>query len=90
MCARHRWQPSRAPPLGSDIAQAPARGADLGLSIVRSAARAHGGHAQAQALAAGGLEFTINGARIWCGQGVFAHSLVKPGGLLKAKHSKAA
>jgi transposase, IS5 family len=32
----------------------------------------------------------IQGARIWCGHGVFAHNLVKIGGLLEAKHSKAA
>jgi transposase, IS5 family len=32
----------------------------------------------------------IQGARIWCGQGVFAHNLVKISGLLEAKHSKAA
>jgi transposase, IS5 family len=32
----------------------------------------------------------IQGARIWCGHGVFAHNLVKIGGLLDAKHSKAA
>jgi hypothetical protein len=50
---------------------------------VRSVACAHGGHAQAQALAAGGLEFTIDGARISCGHGVFAYSLVKICGLLK-------
>jgi IS5 family transposase len=32
----------------------------------------------------------IHGARIWCGHGVFAHNLVKIGGLLEAKHHKAA
>jgi transposase, IS5 family len=32
----------------------------------------------------------IQGARMWCGHGVFAHNLVKIGGLLEAKHSKAA
>jgi transposase, IS5 family len=32
----------------------------------------------------------IHGARIWCGHGVFAHNLVKIGGLLQAKHHKAA
>jgi transposase, IS5 family len=32
----------------------------------------------------------IDGARIWCGYGVFAHNLVKVGGLLDAKPSKAA
>jgi transposase, IS5 family len=32
----------------------------------------------------------IQGARIWCGHGVFAHNLVKIGGLLEAKHNKAA
>ena len=37
---------------------APARGAGLGLSIVRSVARAHGGDAHARALAEGGLEVT--------------------------------
>jgi len=31
----------------------------------------------------------IQGARIWCGHGVFAHNLVKIGGLLEARHSKA-
>jgi transposase, IS5 family len=31
----------------------------------------------------------IQGAHIWCGHGVFAHNLVKVGGLLEAKHSKA-
>ena len=34
----------------------PTRGAGLGLSIVRSVARAHGGDARARALAGGGLE----------------------------------
>ncbi len=37
----------------------PARGAGLGLSIVRSVARAHGGDARARALAEGGLEVTV-------------------------------
>jgi transposase, IS5 family len=32
----------------------------------------------------------IDGARIWCGHGVFAHNLVKIGGLLEARHHKAA
>ena len=32
----------------------------------------------------------LQGARIWCGHGVFAHNLVKIGGLLEARHSKAA
>jgi IS5 family transposase len=32
----------------------------------------------------------IQGARIWCGHGVFAHNLVKVSGLLEAAHSKAA
>jgi IS5 family transposase len=32
----------------------------------------------------------LQGARIWCGHGVFAHNLVKIGGLLEAKHNKAA
>jgi transposase, IS5 family len=32
----------------------------------------------------------IQGARIWCGHGVFAHNLVKIGGLLQAKHNKPA
>jgi signal transduction histidine kinase len=36
-----------------------ARGAGLGLSIVRSVARAHGGDAHATALAGGGLEVTV-------------------------------
>jgi signal transduction histidine kinase len=35
------------------------RGAGLGLSIVRSVARAHGGDAHARALAGGGLEVTV-------------------------------
>jgi signal transduction histidine kinase len=35
------------------------RGAGLGLSIVRSVARAHGGHAHATALPGGGLEVTV-------------------------------
>ena len=35
------------------------RGAGLGLSIVRSVARAHGGHAHATALPNGGLEVTV-------------------------------
>jgi signal transduction histidine kinase len=38
---------------------APTRGAGLGLSIVRSVARAHGGHAHARALPDGGLEVTV-------------------------------
>jgi transposase, IS5 family len=29
----------------------------------------------------------IDGARIWCGQGVFAHNLVKISGLIQAKHA---
>ena len=37
----------------------PTRGAGLGLSIVRSVARAHGGHAHARALPDGGLEVTV-------------------------------
>jgi transposase, IS5 family len=32
----------------------------------------------------------IDGARIWCGQGVFAHNLVKIGGLLQAKQQRPA
>jgi transposase, IS5 family len=32
----------------------------------------------------------IQGARIWCGHGAFAHNLVKVSGLLEAEHSKAA
>jgi signal transduction histidine kinase len=36
-----------------------ARGAGLGLSIVRSVARAHGGDAHAAALDGGGLEVTV-------------------------------
>jgi transposase, IS5 family len=32
----------------------------------------------------------IDGARIWCGHGVFAHNLVKIGGLLEAKQHPAA
>ncbi len=32
----------------------------------------------------------IQGARIWCGHGVFAHNLSKIGALLEAAHSKAA
>jgi signal transduction histidine kinase len=36
-----------------------AGGAGLGLSIVRSVARAHGGHAHARALPGGGLEVTV-------------------------------
>ena len=32
----------------------------------------------------------LQGARIWCGHGVFAHNLVKIGGLLEARHSNAA
>jgi transposase, IS5 family len=32
----------------------------------------------------------IDGARIWCGHGVFAHNLVKIGGLLEAKRQPAA
>jgi hypothetical protein len=32
----------------------------------------------------------IAGARIWCGHGVFAHNLVKLGGLLEVKHHEAA
>jgi signal transduction histidine kinase len=35
------------------------RGAGLGLSIVRSVARVHGGDAHAQALPGGGLEVTV-------------------------------
>src|SRR4030095_110641 len=38
---------------------ASAHGAGLGLSIVRSVARAHGGDAHATALAGGGLEVTV-------------------------------
>jgi signal transduction histidine kinase len=37
----------------------PTRGAGLGLSIVRSVARAHGGDAHARALPDGGLEVTV-------------------------------
>jgi signal transduction histidine kinase len=37
----------------------PVRGAGLGLSIVRSVARAHGGEARARALPGGGLEVTV-------------------------------
>jgi signal transduction histidine kinase len=37
----------------------PTRGAGLGLSIVRSVAYAHGGHAYARALPQGGLEVTV-------------------------------
>jgi signal transduction histidine kinase len=37
----------------------PTRGAGLGLSIVRSVAGAHGGHAHARALPDGGLEVTV-------------------------------
>jgi signal transduction histidine kinase len=36
-----------------------ARGAGLGLSIVRSVATAHGGQAEARALPGGGLEVTV-------------------------------
>jgi transposase, IS5 family len=32
----------------------------------------------------------IDGARIWCGQGVFAHNLVKVSGLLQAKQQRLA
>jgi len=32
----------------------------------------------------------IQGAQIWCGYGVFAHNLVKVGGLLEAKQRKTA
>jgi transposase, IS5 family len=32
----------------------------------------------------------IDGARIWCGYGVFAHNLVKVSGLLEAKQHKPA
>ena len=32
----------------------------------------------------------IDGARIWCGHGVFAHNLVKIAGLLNPEHHKAA
>jgi hypothetical protein len=32
----------------------------------------------------------IDGAQLWCGLGVFAHNLVKVGGLLKATQRKAA
>jgi transposase, IS5 family len=32
----------------------------------------------------------IDGARIWCGHGVFAHNLVKISGLLKARQQRAA
>jgi signal transduction histidine kinase len=44
--------------LGGRVAS-PARGAGLGLSIVRSVARAHGGDAAARALAGGGLEVIV-------------------------------
>jgi signal transduction histidine kinase len=37
----------------------PTRGAGLGLSIVRSVGRAHGGHTTARALPGGGLEVTV-------------------------------
>jgi signal transduction histidine kinase len=40
-------------------AASPTRGAGLGLSIVRSVARAHGGDAHARALPDGGLEVTV-------------------------------
>jgi signal transduction histidine kinase len=46
--------------LGGRVASASAvRGAGLGLSIVRSVARAHGGDAHARALPGGGLEVTV-------------------------------
>jgi hypothetical protein len=32
----------------------------------------------------------IDGAQSWCGYGVFAHNLVKLGGLLEARHHKPA
>ena len=32
----------------------------------------------------------IDGARIWCGHGVFAHNLVKIGGLQAKQHRQAA
>jgi hypothetical protein len=32
----------------------------------------------------------IDGARIWCGQGVLAHNLVKVSGLLQAKQQRLA
>jgi transposase, IS5 family len=32
----------------------------------------------------------LHGARIWCRHGVFAHNLVKIGGLLEAKHNTTA
>jgi hypothetical protein len=32
----------------------------------------------------------IQGARTWCGYGVFAHNLVKVAGLLEAKQRKTA
>ena len=32
----------------------------------------------------------IQGAKIWCGYGVFAHNLVKVSGLLEAKQRKTA
>ncbi len=32
----------------------------------------------------------IDGARIWCGQGVFAHNLVKVSGLIEAKQQRQA
>jgi signal transduction histidine kinase len=42
-----------------DRVASPTRGAGLGLSIVRSVARAHGGHAYARALPDSGLEVTV-------------------------------
>jgi len=42
-----------------DRVASPTRGAGLGLSIVRSVARAHGGHACARALPDSGLEVTV-------------------------------
>jgi signal transduction histidine kinase len=42
-----------------DRVASPTRGAGLGLSIVRSVAGAHGGHAHARALPDGGLEVTV-------------------------------
>jgi hypothetical protein len=86
---RHAPLAGRAEPAGSDIARAPARGADLACrSRARPPAPTAATPKPKHSLPV--VPCTIDGARIWCGQGMFAHSLMKPSGPLKVKQSKPA